>query len=44
MGGGGVGGEGGGDCGGGGGGGSDDLTRFGFRNVNFFKYCIFTIA
>ena len=36
--------EGGGDCGGGGGGGSDDLTRFGLRNVNFIKYCIFTLA
>ena len=38
------GGGGSGDCGGGGGGGGDDLTRFGLRNLNFFKYCIFTIA
>ena len=38
------GGGGGGDCGGGGGGGGDDLTRFGLRNLIFFKNCIFTIA
>ena len=44
VGGGGGGGGGGGDCGGGGGDGGDDLTRFGLRNLNFFKYCIFTIA
>ena len=53
CGGGGGGGGGGGDggCGDGGGGGAtaavsttSDLTRFGLRNLNFFKYCIFTIV
>ena len=39
-----VAGGGGGGCGGGGGGSGDDLIHFRLRNLNFFKYCIFTIA
>ena len=35
---------GGGDCGGEAVVGGDDLTRFLLINLNFFKYCIFTIA